>query len=77
MKVFRVFTNDRRSIDGVPMYSALCAQKANTAEEAAAKFSRFGPSKYAPVVAIEWPVTTQQSQEWLDNHVNRKRGVVA
>jgi hypothetical protein len=70
---FRIFTNDRGKKAGVPMYSALCplsALNAQAAEHIAARdYRTFGPPKFAPVKAIEWPATSQESKDWLAKHV--------
>jgi hypothetical protein len=71
MKTYRIFTNDRNPKNGVPMYSALCREDAITPEEAAARHPRWGPPEFGPVKAIEWPVTTQESKDWLEKHVGK------
>jgi hypothetical protein len=70
---FRIFTNDRGKVRGVPMYSALCAISALTAH-AAEQIARrdhpsFGPPRFAPIKAIEWPATSRESKDWLAKHI--------
>lgn len=70
---FRIFTNDRGKQRGVAMYSALCpvdALNAHAAERIAARdYRHYGPPKFAPIKAIEWPATSQESKDWLIKHV--------
>jgi hypothetical protein len=73
---FRIFSNDRRSINGVHMYSALMAVDADTAELALMQApAKLGSHPYAPMVAIEWPATAKASKTWLDKHVNASDAV--
>ena len=70
---FRIFTNDRGKVRGVPMYSALCPLKAESLVDATRlakrRYQCFGPScGFAPVKAIEWPATSQASKDWLAKH---------
>jgi hypothetical protein len=69
---FRVFTNDRGNVRGVPMYSALTEITAGSQAAAALKAERrfvcFGPPGYARVKAIEWPTSSQASKDWLAKH---------
>jgi len=69
---FRVFTNDRGKVRGVPMYSALttitAGSQAGAELKAGRRFACFGPPEYASVKAIEWPPTTQAAKDWLAKH---------
>jgi hypothetical protein len=70
--MFRIFTADRGKRNGVQMYSAYTQINAPTAEAAEAEGNqRFGAlvSKKAPIKAIEWPPDTEESKDWLENHV--------
>jgi hypothetical protein len=70
MRTYRVFTNDRGRARGVPMYSALRDVKAASRRIAVSKINAaFGPPDFAPIVAIEWPATQQESKDWLKKHV--------
>lgn len=64
---YRIFSNDRGRVRGVPMYSALCPVKASTAADA----ERMAKSKYPTLTlkAIEWPITSQDSKDWCAKHV--------
>jgi hypothetical protein len=70
---FRIFTNDRDEEAGVPMYSCLMEMKGSSLEGVQSKarllYRHFGPPKFAPIVAVEWPATTQASKDWLKKHV--------
>jgi len=70
---FRIFTNDRGKVGGVPMYSALTEVTAGSlagAElKAGRRFAMFGPPEYAPIKSIEWPPTSRASNDWLAKHV--------
>jgi len=69
MPRFRIFTNDRGTEDGVPMYSALCeviARDATSAENIRNWPMNDGGS---PAKAIEWPATSPVSKAWLAKHV--------
>ena len=64
---FRIFSNDRGKVRGVPMFSALCAVTASTASDA----ERIAKSEYpsARLKAIEWPITSRKSKDWCTKHV--------
>jgi len=70
---YRIFTNDRGKVRGVPMYSALTTITASSQAQAELKsgrrFACFGPPEYAPVKAIEWPPLTSQAKDWLAKHI--------
>jgi hypothetical protein len=69
---YRLFTNDRRSIRGVPMYSALKDVEAASPEAAQKKCPpEFDEPNCAPCVAIPWPpaVQTDTEKAWLSKHV--------
>jgi hypothetical protein len=69
---FRIFTNDRGKVRGVPMYSALTSIEAASQQSAELKagkrFACFGPPYNAPIKAIEWPPTSPVSKDWLAKH---------
>lgn len=71
---FRIFTNDRGMVRGVPMYSAYTAYTAldllSAERTAAEQFKALGPPDYAPVKVIEWPPTSQASKDWLAKHAS-------
>lgn len=68
---FRIFSNDRGSIKGVPMYSALMDADADSPEMALAQAPpRLDKPPYAKMVAIEWPAVTDRSKNWLKEHVD-------
>jgi len=68
---FRIFSNDRGSIKGVPMYSALMDTDADSPEEAIKQAPvKLGKPPYAKMVAIEWPPELDRSIDWLEKHVN-------
>lgn len=72
MAKYRIFTNDRGKVGGVPMYSALKDVEAPSPEEAKKKCPiQFSAPVYAPPVAIRWPESTQSDNEkaWLRKHV--------
>lgn len=72
MAVYRIFTNDRDSKRGVPMYSCLKQVTASSPEAARKKCPpRFDAPHYAPAVAIHWPESAQSDDEkaWLTKHV--------
>jgi hypothetical protein len=69
---FRIFTNDRRTHNGIPMYSALMEVTASSPEAAQKKCPpQFDAPTYAPAKAIRWPQSTQSDDEkvWLKKHV--------
>ena len=68
---YRVFTNDRAPKNGVPMYSCFSEVKAEDAGLARKTVpEKFGiAGGLAPIIAIEWPPSTQASKDWLDKHV--------
>lgn len=70
---FRIFTNDRGKVRGVPMYSALTTITAMDAAGAELKAKRryrsFGPPQSAAIKVIEWPPSSQESKSWLAKHV--------
>jgi hypothetical protein len=73
---FRIFTNDRQTVRGKPMYSALCDIAASSPEAALKKANKrwpqFGESGgLAPIAAIHWPESAQSQDEkaWLAVHV--------
>lgn len=69
---YRIFTNDRRCVNGVLMYSCLKEVRASNREEAL-KFCppQFDYPYYAPAAAIRWPKEFQSNDEklWLKKHV--------
>jgi hypothetical protein len=71
--MFKIFSNDRGKVGGVPMYSALCSafadDRASAQREASTRFRDFGPVK-----AIEWPMTSQASKDWCVKHVGPMKG---
>jgi hypothetical protein len=71
-QVYRIFTNDRGSKRGIPMYSALMEVKASSPEVARKQCPpRFDAPHFAPAVAIHWPESAQSDDEkrWLKKHV--------
>lgn len=74
MKSFRVFTNDRGMLRGVPMYSALKGVQELSAEAAARSVNPdFGVPHFAPIVAVEWPPKSKEAKDWLAKHVDGVR----
>lgn len=72
MPTFRLFTNDRKPKNGVPMYSAYKDVRASSPEVARAQCPpQFDAPHFAPAVAIHWPPDTQSEdeKEWLKTHV--------
>jgi hypothetical protein len=70
MPMFRIFTNDRGKVRGVPMYSALKGIRAASAEAAARSVDPdFGVPHFAPIVAVQWPVKTKEAKDWMAKHV--------
>ena len=67
---YRIFTNDRRAQEGVPMYSALMEVEAGSPEEAVRRCPpQFGAPNFAPAVAIHWPDQSDDEKEWMKKHV--------
>jgi len=64
---FRIFSNDRGKVRGVPMFSALCPVVAPTAADAERIARREYPG--TRLKAIEWPMTSQESKDWCAKHV--------
>ena len=65
-----MFSNDRRRVRGVPLYSSLVEVSTETPEDAVARVSTdFGAPKFAPLVAVEWPPRTRASRAWFTKHV--------
>jgi hypothetical protein len=70
---FRIFTNDRGTRRGVPMYS--CLEEVDASDPEAARLQT--PKQFdSPVqrygaVAIHWPASAQSDDEkaWLKKHV--------
>lgn len=80
MPRYRIFTNDRGKRKGIPMYSCLCEITATSLEAAVKKYpadltfalgtnTAFGPPRFAPIKAIEWPVCSESNAAWLKEHV--------
>lgn len=72
MARYRIFTNDRDTRNGIPMYS--CLKEVNsTSPEAARKKCppQFDSPNFAPAMAIHWPKSSQSDDEikWLKKHV--------
>lgn len=69
---YRIFTNDRESVGGVPMYSAFKEVEAVSSKEAL-KYCppQFDAPFYAPAVAIPYPENFQSDYQksWLSTHV--------
>lgn len=71
-QTYRIFTNDRGTQRGIPMYSALKEVKAASAEAARKQCPpAFDAPNFAPAVAIHWPASAQSDDEkaWLKKHV--------
>lgn len=69
---YRIFTNDRGKLRGVPMYS--CFKEVSAASPEAARRQcppQFDAPNFAPAVAIHWPESAQSDDEkaWLKKHV--------
>ncbi len=74
MTTYRIFTNDRGTTRGVPMYSALQEVRAASRESAARLCPpQFDAPNFAPAVAIRWPARSQSDVEkkWLKKHVGK------
>lgn len=72
MGLYRIFTNDRGTKRGIPLYSCLKQVKADSPEEARLQCpQRFDAPFFAPAVAIHWPASAQSDDEkaWLNKHV--------
>jgi hypothetical protein len=72
MSVYRIFTNDRGTKRGIPMYSCLKEVKASSPEAARQKCPpQFDAPNYAPAMAVHWPASAQSDDEkaWLKKHV--------
>lgn len=70
MPTYRIFTNDRHRLLGVPMYSALKDVEAPTAAVALQSCpAGFTAPHYAPAKAIQWPPENPEDQKWLARHV--------
>ncbi len=69
---YRIFTNDRGTKRGEPMYSCLKEVMASSPEHAREQTpSEFDAPNYAPAVAVHWPASAQSDDEkdWLKKHV--------
>jgi hypothetical protein len=67
---FRIFTNDRGKVQGVPMYS--CLKEVQAASESAALREcphEFNEPPYLPAVAVRWPAESDDDKRWLQKHV--------
>ena len=74
MSTYRIFTNDRGTKHGVPMYSCLKEVQATTPLAARRKCPpQFDAPNYAPAMAIHWPESAQSDDEkaWLNKHVGK------
>jgi hypothetical protein len=74
MTTYRIFTNDRGTRGGIPLYSCLKEVKAASPEIARRTCPlQFDFPNYAPAVAIHWPASTQSDdeKEWLKKHVGK------
>lgn len=72
MSRYRIFTNDRGTKRGVPMYSCLKEVTASSPESARSQCpARFDVPNFAAAVAIRWPESAQSDDEkaWLKKHV--------
>ena len=65
--IYRIFSNDRGKVRGVPMFSALCPVTASTAADAERVAKRDYPG--VRLKAVEWPMTSQASKDWYLKHV--------
>ncbi len=69
---YRIFTNDRGTKHGIPMYSALKEVKAASPAEARTMCPpQFDAPNYAPAMAIHWPAQSDSEKEWLKKHVGK------
>lgn len=72
MSLYRIFTNDRGKVRGIPMYSCLKQVRASSPEAARKKCPpQFDAPHFAPAVAVHWPAVNQSDDEkgWLQKHV--------
>jgi hypothetical protein len=72
MMKFRLFTNDRGSPKGVPLYSCLKEVMASSPAQARRQVPKqFDAPNFAPSMAIRWPESEQSESEkaWLKRHV--------
>ena len=70
MPIYRIFSNDRGTKNGVPLYSCLKEMRAKDAEAALRTIHpAFGEPPCAPLKAIGLPPTPEQ-REWLKRHVD-------
>jgi hypothetical protein len=72
---YRIFTNDRRARNGVPMYSCLKEVNASSPEAARKQCPpQFDAPNYAPAMAVHWPESAQSDHEraWLKKHVGER-----
>jgi hypothetical protein len=71
-QTYRIFTNDRGTDHGIPMYSCLKKVTAESPREALKQCPhQFDSPNFAPAVAIRWPGSAQSDYEkdWLKKHV--------
>lgn len=67
---YRIFTNDRGTRLGVPLYSCLKEVNASSPEAARKKCPRrFDAPHFAPAVALRWPAQSDEELAWLRKHV--------
>ncbi len=74
MSTYRIFTNDRGTEHGVPMYSCLKEVTASNPEAARIQCPpRFDAPNFAAAQAIRWPESAQSDDEkaWLRKHVGK------
>lgn len=72
MAIYRIFTNDRRSKNGVAMYSCFKEIRASSPLEALKRVPpEFDAPSCAEAIAIQWPESAQSDDEkvWLRKHV--------
>lgn len=69
---YRIFTNDRKTVNGVLKYSAYKEVEASSREEALKQCPpQFDYPYYAPAFAVRYPERFQSHDErnWLKKHV--------
>ena len=74
MNAYRIFTNDRGTRGGIPLYSCLKEVNAASCEDALKQCPpQFSEPPYAFAVAIPWPESAQADHDkaWLKKHVGK------
>jgi hypothetical protein len=71
MPRYRIFTNDRGTENGVPLYSCYAEVRSRNMLMARKRVpEQFDAPNFAPAQVIAWPPMSSEAKEWLRKHVD-------